>query len=418
MKRVARALLGSLALACTLAACGPPEPVVIIHPGDDSGAKRLFRVAMTQQITLPDNFVMRPDEFAAVTVDHQRSALYVGSREGTLLALDHDSGEVLWEKALGGAVSSRPTITARPGEDENEASLLLVGTDNGELVAIDLAAPTEEPLWRYQTDGKIRNEAVVAEGVAYVVNSRDQVFALDLRTGTWRWQYEQPLQTAFTISGRAGLTFVPSSAEQVDEPGILYTGFDNGKVVALGAGSGEALWLASVAPAQGGDFVDCDSTPLLDEGAGQLIVAGQSTGVHALSLADGETQWSFPTRGVATVVRSRGNDLVGASSLEGVFALDRQGQMLWRTRVDPGVLSTPQVVGDTVYVTHSESGLLAFDTETGEFLARIDPGSGMSSVPVFDPISSRFYATTNRGLLLALEIEQFDPNAEPVMLSR
>jgi outer membrane protein assembly factor BamB len=313
---------------------------------------------------------------------------------------------VLWEQPLGGAVASQATLADLPGDERTEEharDFLLVGTDNGELVAIDLR--TKAIAWRYQTDGKIRNPPITRQGVVYVVNTRDQVFALDLRTGVWRWQYEQELQTDFTVVGRAGLAFVPGADESQDA-GTLYTGFDNGKVVAIGAASGEALWIQSVAPPEGGDFVDCDSTPLVDVARGELIVSGQSTGVFSLAIADGAVLWNRPLKAVGTVVSGGGTDLVAASSLEGVFALDRQGTLLWRRQVDPGVVSTPVVVDETVYVTHSESGLLAFDRDTGEFLAQIDPGSGMSSVPVFDPVVGRFYATTNRGLLIALQIEQ------------
>jgi outer membrane protein assembly factor BamB len=398
-----------LALAIgLLCACGPPERIVVIHPGGSDGASRTFRVIMTQRITLPDNFIMRPDEFAAVTVDHPRETIYVGSREGTLLALDHDSGGVLWEQDLGGSVSSRPVLASLPGDDRppgHPQDLLLVGSDNGELVAIDLR--TRAIAWRYQTDGKIRNPPITWQGVVYFVNSRDQVFALDLRTGVWRWQYEQELQTDFTVVGRAGLALVPPApGGEAGDAGTLYTGFDNGKVVAIGAASGEALWIQSVAPPEGGDFVDCDSTPLPDLERGELVVAGQSTGVFSLAIADGAVRWNRPMKAVGTIVRGGGTDLVGTSSLEGVFALDRDGTVLWRTQVDPGVVSAPVVVDEAIYVTHSESGLLAFDRDNGEFLAQIDPGSGMSSVPVFDPEAGRFYATTNRGLLIALQIEQ------------
>jgi outer membrane protein assembly factor BamB len=407
----------ALSIAVGASACGPKEKVIVIHPQRSDAAARLFDVAFTQQITLPDNFILRPDEFAAVAVDHRRKAIYIGSREGTLLALDDKTGGVLWEKEMGGAVSSLPVLASKSSSaDASGDDLLLVGTDNGEMVAIDLDA--REIVWRYQTDGKIRSPALVHEGVVFMVNSRDQVFALDIRTGDWRWQYEQEFQTDFTINGRAGLAFLPGtigSGENPDEPGTLYTGFDNGRVVALGAGSGEALWIASVAPPEGGDFIDCDSTPLVDGERGEVIVSGQSTGIFSLSLADGSENWRYDVRAASSVVRGRGTDLVFSSSLEGVFALDHNGNHLWRTQVDPGVLSAPVRVDDVVYVTHSEKGLLAFDAETGDVLARIDLGSGMSSVPIYDPIGERFYATTNRGLLLALRIVPSWPEFDPIV---
>lgn len=410
---------GSLCLALGLAfvgaACGPTGRLEVMHPQGSDAARAVFRVAMTQQITVPDNFIMHPDEMGAVVADHPRDLLYVGSREGTLLALDMLSGEVLWELPLGGAVASTPVMVDLPtegagSESDDAKGVLLVGTDNGEEIAVDLE--TREELWRYGTDGKIRRPPVVAEGVVHIANSRDQVFGLDLRTGAWRWQYEQPLQTGFTVSGYAGLAYQASTDGA--RPGVLYTGFGNGKVAALDAGSGEALWLASVAPAQGGDFSDCDSTPLLDVAAGRVYVAGQQTGVASLSLEDGTEQWRFDVRAAGDLVWGAGTDMIGASSLEGVFSLDRDGQLLWRTQVDPGVLSRPLVVEDTVYVAHNESGLLALDRGTGELLARIDPGSGVSSPPVFDPTLARVYATSNRGVLYGLQlVDMVDTSVDP-----
>lgn len=403
------------------ASCGPPEPTVILHPGSDPAARQTFSIAFSQRITLPDNFVLRPDEFAAVLPDAARQVLYVGSRDGSLLALDQASGKIVWEVPLGGAVSSELVLTTLPEPDAAPNGILLVGTDNGELAAVDVAS--RRVRWRYRTDGKIRAAPVVVEGVVYFVNSRDQLYALDVRTGDWRWQYEQELQTDFTVNGHAGLTYVPNvvtpgapsedapapASAGGDEPGTIYTGFDNGKVVAIGAASGEALWIASVAPADGGDFVDCDSTPLHDPERGVVVVAGQSTGVHALAASSGALVWKFPIRAAGTLVRGRADDLLGASSLEGVFSLDVHGVQRWRTQIDAGVVSVPVLVDDAVYVTHSERGLLVFDAETGEYLASIDLGSGMSSVPVFDPLARRFYATTNRGLLLALDIHGEGP---------
>ncbi|MFY0531213.1 hypothetical protein [Nannocystis pusilla] len=167
------------------------------------------------------------------------------------------------------------------------------------------------------------------------------MFALELTTGAWRWQYEQPYPTEFTVHGHAGLSFLEAevtqapdqaasasgiSAEAVlgeggaaqdeeaetsgDAPadgddaavagvgapsgaapvtgaapagapaagapagksgeaasatgngstggpssppsGTIFTGFSNGKVAAIGAQSGEPMWLANVAPPAGG----------------------------------------------------------------------------------------------------------------------------------------------------------------------
>jgi outer membrane protein assembly factor BamB len=390
------ALAGGLVLG---GACGARDEVELVHPSQGDAARAVMAVDYAHELTRPDNFVLRPDESGGVAVDHARGLLYVGTRDGVLFALDMADGRVRWEQKLEDSVFGVPVVVGEEGDDPR----LLVGTEDGILHAIGLS--DRETRWTYETPGRLRNPPLVHEGVVFFVNSRDQVYALDVRTGAWRWQYEQELRTEFTVFGHAGLSLVPSTDEGV-ELGTLYACFDDGKVVALAAGSGQSLWIASVAPPEGGDFVDCDSTPLVDAEAGAVVVAGQSTGVVALSLDGGSELWRFPIRGARTLVRlPEDGALLGASSLEGVFVLEPDGSRLrWISRTDPGVLSTPVVVGRTVFVTHSEIGLLAFDVGSGELLAQLRTGSGISGEPAYDPRLGRLYAMSNRGTFVALRV--------------
>ncbi|MCA9655342.1 MAG: PQQ-binding-like beta-propeller repeat protein [Myxococcales bacterium] len=399
MRARSRAGLGSLALLLALAGCGARDEVELVYPEEDAAARSVMAVDYTRPLTEPDNFVLRPDELSGVAVDPGGELLYTGSRDGYLFALRAEDGAVEWDLELGGAVSSIPVLVPAEGD---HAPLLLVGTDNGVMHALD--PRDRSSTWSYETPGRIRNPPLVHQGVVFFVNSRDQVYALDLRTGTWRWQYEQELQTSFTVHGHAGLSFLPA-AEHGVELGTIHACFDNGKVVALAAGSGQALWIASVAPPEGGDFVDCDSTPLVDPEAGLVYVTGQSTGVVALALDSGDERWRFPMRGAGSLIAGPDGSLVGSSSLEGVFVLERDGSRLrWRAPTNPGVLSTPLVVGEVVFVTHSELGLLAFDLGTGELQAQLRTGSGMASVPVYDPVRQRLFAISNRGMFVALRV--------------
>lgn len=386
------------ALACLLAlsGCGGDERRAAIFPSEKAGARMNLTPALLTQVTLPDNFVLRPDEFAGVVPDPERRLVYVGNRAGTLLAIRMEDGGTEWETAFPGAISSQGVLA-------DEGKLLLLGTDNGELIAFDLA--TRKPRWTYETTGTIRNEPFVRGGTVFIVNSRDQVFALDLATGAWRWQYDQPYPTEFTVHGHAGLAY--HAPEQGDEAaGTLYTGFSNGKVAAIGATSGEALWVANVAPRDGGDFVDADATPLINPEAGEVVVAGQNTGVFGLGLADGNQRWFRPVRGAGSVVRGPRGLMVFSSALEGIFALEHSGRVRWRHQLDPGFVSTPLVVGDIAFITHSDDGLLAYDIETSEYLGGLDIGSGISGPPVHDPVFGRFYAVSNRGLLMVFRMQQ------------
>lgn len=381
--------LGAFALA---ACAGGDARTVLPHPAETPGARTNLEVARVQQVTLTDYGVLHPDEFAGVAPDPARRLVYVGTRGGTLLALSMETGEVAWEQQFPGAISSVPVIA-------DDGALMLLGTDNGDLLAIELE--TRKTRWSYATLGTIRNTPLVVGPTVHVVNSRDQVFALDLATGAWRWQYDQPYPIEFTVHGHAGLSHVPPEG---DSPGALFTGFSNGKVAAVRLDTGEPLWVAGVAPPGGGDFVDADGTPLILRDRGEVVVTGQSTGVHGLALADGGARWHVPLRGAGSVVAGPRGLMIVASALEGVFALEQGGRVRWRQQLDPGFVQTPLIVGDIAFVAHSDTGLLAYDVETGEFLGNLDTGSGISGPPVLDPEFSRLYTLSNRGMLIVFRV--------------
>jgi outer membrane protein assembly factor BamB len=384
-------------LGLLLGACAPPDDRYLVVHGDGGDAARaIFHVVFTEELAPPDNFVLRPDERGGVGVDPQRELLYVGSRTGTLLALRRDDGSVAWEKELGTAVGNVPVLAA-------EGSLLLLGTDDGDLLAVD--PDTRATVWSHRTAGTIRAPPVVGDGVVYFTNSRNAVYAVDLRTGAWRWQYEREVPKDFTIHGRAGLSFQSTADGAGVDPGVLYTGFDDGRVVAIDASSGEALWVTNLAPPPGSGFADVDATPFIDPARGELVAAGQTTGIHALALEDGSVRWRLPIRGVGGVVRGPGASLLFASSIAGVGAVGPGGELFWRRQLDPGVLSAPLWVGGVAFVTHSAGGLIAFDARTGELLAQLETGSGMSGPPTVDAQLRRVYAVSNRGRLVALGLE-------------
>jgi outer membrane protein assembly factor BamB len=232
---------------------------------------------------------------------------------------------------------------------------------------------------------------------------------VDLRGGEWVWEFDGEFQKDFTVYGRAGLAYQPPS--NLSNPaaggtGVLYTGFGDGKVMAIDAASGAPKWTESLAPLEGeGLFVDVDTTPVLVPERGQLLVANQASGVFALSQADGARVWNTKIRAVGSLASAPGGIVLAASSLEGLYALEDDGRVRWYQQLDPGALATPLVVGTTVFVAHSDAGLLAYATIDGELLGWFFNGSGSSGQPSFDPVLGRVYASSDRGQLYALRLE-------------
>lgn len=406
--------LWTLALASlSVAGCGGAVgKTTIIHAERGEAARAVWSVDFTHEFTVPENFRYRTEEYGSATADPARGLVYAGSRDGTLLALEDRRGEFAWELDLGGGLSGRPlmlrvegdaeqgtTWVAAPGE---RADWMLVGTDDGALVAVDL--DTREVVWRYRTTGVIRTQPVLGEGVVHFVNSRDEIVTLDVRLGEYVWQFSGAFQKDFTVFGRAGLAYLPPRDATAGDSGVLFTGFADGKVIALDATSGSTRWLTPLAPTAGKElFIDVDTTPLLYPERGELVVANQSSGVFALDLADGSRRWNTEIKAVGSIVEGPGL-YVAASSLEGLAGIEFDGRVRWREQTDPGSLSTPLVVGDTLFVAHSDAGLFAFEARTGELLSSFFNGSGSSGEPVYDPVLNRVYASSDRGVLYALRL--------------
>lgn len=411
--RHATGLLALTLSACALA-CGPAERTMMFYEPEADGARELWTLDFVREFTVPENFRYVTEEYGSPVADPSRGLIYVGSRDGTLLALDDREGRFVWELDVGGGLSGLPVLgvvdletglghAAKAGE---QANWMFVGTDDGALVAIDL--DTRELVWRYRTNGVVRTPAVLGDGVVHFGNSRDQILTVDLRSGEWVWEYDGEFQKDFTVYGRAGLAYLPGSEMGNGAgSGALFTGLSDGKVVAIDEVSGQARWIESLAPVEGARlFLDVDTTPVLMPERGELIVANQASGVYALDLADGSRHWAEPVaiRAVGSLAAAPGGVVVAASSLEGLFAIESDGRVRWHQQLDPGSLAAPLVVGTTVFVAHSDVGLLAYGSVDGELLGRFFNGSGSSGQPAFDPVKGRIYATSDRGQLYALSL--------------
>jgi outer membrane protein assembly factor BamB len=401
-------------------ACGPSTPTVLVHPDEAEAARALWSIDFVREFTVPEPFRYQTEEYGSAVADPSRGLVYVGSRDGTLLALDDRRGEVVWESEIGGGLSSVPILVkldAEPGLGHvplpgEQPDWMITGTDDGALVAVDLEARTV--VWRYRTGGLVRTPAVIGDGIVYFANSRDQILAVALSGGDWVWEFDGEFQKDFTVYGRAGIAYLPpgtsdASGDEDGEDGgagVVYTGLADGKVIAIDAASGSTKWIESLAPVDGqGLFVDIDTTPVIVPERGELLVANQTSGVFALGLTDGSQRWNTPIRAIGSLATAPGGLVLAASSLEGLFALEPDGRVRWHQQLDPGSLATPLVVDGTVIVAHSDAGLLAYATANGELLGFLFNGSGSSGQPSFDPVLGRVYASSDRGWLYALRMQ-------------
>lgn len=400
MKKISAGIGISSLLGLLLSCSGPARPGP--HPPapaeQDAAARDVMALRYRVELGLARKSP-NPQQSASVVVDEARDRFYAAGTTGELCARSLESGEEIWCTKLGGEHRGQPMLT--PAGD------LLIAQDNGELRWYDAKVLLEgkeiKPRWRFRSPGLVHEAPLVADGLVFIASSRNQVIALDERSGKWRWTYERELPKDFSVLGRAGLTYRKKPASE-GGGGVLYTGFDDGQVAAIDSLTGQAIWIESLLPAGVESLGDVDTTPILFDNPPLLVVAGAASGIVALDPKDGSRRWTVPGENFNELSQVDEDRFLAASPSEGLWALDRRGQVLWRTRFDRATLSAPTVYQDLIFVAHDTLGVMVLDLSTGEMLSTVDLHSGSRSRPVVARHRAILLALTHHAWLLAFDL--------------
>ncbi len=313
----------------------------------------LLAAAACARLTTPEGWsgaaVGADVEFRGVTYDE---VVYVGSRDGRILALDGSSGDTLWAFELRGeeerrAIYGTPAlhegalyvggydgalyVLTTGGQDLDELEVgagdpivgspviaddvVLVGSSDGHLYAYDIvregSAVTLVERWKVRTGGKVWSTPSVADGIVYFGSLDRKLYAVNLSDGSPAWP--QPFEARGAMVARPAV-----------EGGLVYVGAFDSVFYAVDAATGAeaarfdgaAGWFWAGAVVSGGVVF----APSLD---GSL---------YALS-ADGlRPAWSEPMR--------TGGPIVGSPAIVGdrvtVPSLDNKVATVHSVRVSDG----------------------------------------------------------------------------------
>jgi eukaryotic-like serine/threonine-protein kinase len=193
-------------------------------------------------------------------------AVYFGSGDGNLYALDAASGELRWKFQTGDVVHASPAY---------ESGTLYVGSWDSYLYAVDAATGHEK--WRFKggEDPLIHNQVgfqsspIVSGGLVYTGCRDSNVYAIDAATGKEKWRFNNEMSWVITTpavakgkllfatsdsslfhmidaatgksAGRQQLkAYVFSSPSVAGD--VVYLGVLNGSLEARDLNTGELLW--------------------------------------------------------------------------------------------------------------------------------------------------------------------------------
>jgi outer membrane protein assembly factor BamB len=210
----------------------------------------------------------RYDRFGSdVTVSGDR--LYLGTHDGTVLALDAGTGALRWRFAAGDAVLAAPAVAS---------GRVYVGSFDKHLYGLDAA--TGSLLWKRDTRGAVVSTPAVAGELVLVGNRAYDFVALRARDGEPAWKRY------------VWFSWIESSATVSD--GVAYVGSsDAAAVFAFDAASGRRLWAADVFGWAWGQPAVTAGRVYAGTSSQVGYPAGHRAGVMALDRASGRAVWRY-----------------------------------------------------------------------------------------------------------------------------
>tara|TARA_B100001146_G_scaffold211350_1_gene209918 strand:- start:15 stop:1178 length:1164 start_codon:yes stop_codon:yes gene_type:complete len=306
------------------------------------------------------------------------------SSNGYLVAIDSDSGLVLWTIQTEDLVSGAVTVGFKK---------IFYGTLDGDLVALDFKDGAE--IWRSQVSSEILSPPVTNGSIVAAQTSDGKITGFNIKNGEQKWVHQNTIPK-LTLRGTA----TPILAK-----GFIFTGFANGKVSMIYPDSGAIRLEIPVTINEGKSelerVVDIDGKSVVSNDL--LVSASYQGNITAINLKQGQISWQEKISSVHDLVsvRSRVIAIDEKDSIKG-FGLST-GAILWQ---QDGLklrgVSSPAALGGNFAIGDSEGYVHILDSKNGSFIGR----KKVSKRPILEIISkgSSLVVVDDSGRLFFLSV--------------
>lgn len=277
---------------------------------------------------------------------------------------------------------------------------LVVSSGYGFVTAMD--AGTGEEKWRRELGAPVTGAPTIKDDRIFVITQNNEVFALELATGTVEWSDQ-------AISESARVLASPSAAAVED---LVVAPFSSGEVIAYLGANGRRLW--NDALNRSGRFTpistlnDISSRPVLNAG---LVYAASQSGI--LAATDGRTGNRIWSQNIGSIhAPAVVGEYIFVSGVEGQIACltASTGGVIWATQLeaykkvrkkrDRITYAGPIVANNRVIVASSTGDLIAISPQTGEEVARIRLRDTVFLEPI--AVGDKIIVLTDGGRLIAI----------------
>ncbi len=307
-------------LATSLAACQSKRLPLYLDPMQHQPSGRpplaLYTIEWWTPLVLPAAWEYLPREPAPPAADPDGGRIIVLTRDNTARAVGID-GRVEWSFATRGAFAAAALV---------HEGVVYVPCGDGTLYALE--ADSGRLIWQYDVGEPLIATPAFASGKVLAPTQNDAVIAVEARSGKLGWRYRREGAPGFTIHGAA--------APRIDGH-LAYVGFSDGYLVALGVADGSVKWERALST-PGKQFLDVDTTPIVD--GGRLFAASYRDGIYAVEAKTGMVQWHTKRPGVTNLLL-KGRLLFTAGDREVGAISEESGRPLWTYELGGRAASAP-----------------------------------------------------------------------------
>ena len=322
------------------------------------------------------------------------SPIVVGQRiftldaEGVVSAFSTASGDRAWRIEL--TPENEDSEEGFGGGLAYDQERLIVATGFGTVVALD--PNSGKVLWNKSIGAPIRSSPTASGGKVFFVTTTSKLFCLSVGDGSEVWTYR----------GLSGATSLLSNVSPAIAGDTVVVPFTSGDVVAYQIKEGRPAWVDSLSRRRGGSSLATLSDPARPVIHKDMVFAvGHSGRMIAVSAKSGVRQWTTNVRGTQTPWAA-GNTVYVVDINGKLMALTRdQGKVRWITDLPESTRWNGPVLANGKLWLASAAGLLvSVDSRTGKIDSQRD-----LDIPVFiSPVvaSGRMYILSDKARLYAI----------------
>lgn len=291
------------------------------------------------------------DEIRFAAAAHS-DAIYVGSYDHHLYALNPVDGQLIWRFPTRGGVATTPELDMDNG-------LVLFGSEDRNFYA--LKSRTGRIVWKFTAHDRIRSSPALRHGQVFFGSDDSYFYALTAEDGRMAWKF----YAGSPVRCRPAVT---------DE--YIIFGSELNEVACLNI-YGYKKWVYRTRRA-------VVSSTWVDLEEGLCYFGSQDYWLYCLDTANGLSVWRFRTNGqIISSPLVHEQHIYFGSADGGFYAVNKlTGREVWRFEAVKPVISSPIWHDGTIYFGGTDDRVYAVDAETGKLRWQYQTGGAVVASPV------------------------------------